>query len=330
MSLQIVPLRDGHLGDAAALVAARYRAEREHTPSLPPRYEHVDSMFPLLRDLAGRAPGVAAIRDGRLAGFLLGLALEEYRGKRSAYSPEWANAADAGDGHEIYRGMYARLSARWVANGCFTHLVTVMAHHSQAIDAWHWLGFGLTAVDAMRDLAPVQGVAADVDVRRARVEDVEQAMALCQALQRHLAAVPTFVAFAEKQGREFHEEWLADPDNVLWLAYHGGEAVACMGLEPSNPTAAYVIRDEKTVSIARAFTKEPVRNRGIGTALLGRSVDRARSAGYERCAVDFEPENVPGARFWLRHFRPVCYSFIRCVDERVAWAHGDRADEDLW
>ena len=40
--------------------------------------------------------------------------------------------------------------------------------------------------------------------------------------------------------------------------------------------------------------------------------------GYVRCAVDFEPENVLGARFWLRAFQPVCYSLFRQVDERAA------------
>jgi len=112
MSLEIVSLQDEHLEDAAALVTARYRALREQVPSLPSRYEDASSILPLLRDLAGKAPGVVAMRDGRLAGFLLGMVLPEFRGKRSVYSPEWANAADAEDSGETYREMYAHLSAR--------------------------------------------------------------------------------------------------------------------------------------------------------------------------------------------------------------------------
>jgi hypothetical protein len=34
--------------------------------------------------------------------------------------------------------------------------------------------------------------------------------------------------------------------------------------------------------------------------------------------VDFEPQNIPAAHFWLKHFQPVCYSLIRHVDERIA------------
>ena len=329
MPLEIVPLRDEHLEDAAALVTARYRALRERAPSLPPRYEDVGSILPPLRDLAGQAPGVVAMREGQLVGFLQGMVIPEFRGKRGAYSPEWANAAHAEDSRETYREMYARLSARWVADGCFTHVITLLAHDREAIDAWHWLGFGLISVDAIRDLTPVQGTTADVEVRRAGLEDIEQAMTLSHALWQHLAAAPIFLRSIEKQGRAFHEQWLANSDNMLWLAYRGGQAVACMGLEPASPDACYIIRDEKTTSITSAFTTESERNKGIGTALLNHSLDWARSVGYERCAVDFEPQNISATRFWLRHFQPVCYSLIRRVDERVAWAHEKRDDKDL-
>jgi GNAT superfamily N-acetyltransferase len=318
MSLEIVPLRDEHLEDAAVLVTARYRALRERVPSLPSRFEDASSILPPLHDLAGQAPGVAAIRDGRLAGFLLAMVIPEFRGKRGAYSPEWANAADAEDSREIYRKMYAHLSARWVADGCFTHVITLLAHDREAVDAWHWLGFGLTSVDAIRDLTPAQGALADVEVRRAGLEDIEQAMALNHALVQHLAAAPIFLCSVGNEGRTFHEQWLANSDNALWLACHGEEVVACMGFEPASPDACYVIRDEKTVSITSAFTTEGERGNGIATTLLNHALLWARSVGYQRCAVDFEPQNIPAVRFWLRHFQPVCYSQIRHVDERVA------------
>ena len=34
--------------------------------------------------------------------------------------------------------------------------------------------------------------------------------------------------------------------------------------------------------------------------------------------------NVLAARFWLSHFWPVCYSLVRRVDEKIAWAHERR------
>lgn len=316
MSLHIVPLRNKHLEDAAALVTAHYRALRRQVSPLPPRYEELSSILPLLRDLAEHAPGVAAIRGERLVGFLLAMVIPEFRGQRGAYSPEWANGAQAEGGREIHREMYAYLSARWAADGCFTHAITLLAHDREAIDAWHWLGFGLAAVDAIRDLAPLQGTIASVEIRRAGLEDIEEAMMLDQALHRHLAAAPIFLI--DDHGGEFYEQWLVNSDNVLWLAQRGREAVACIGLEPSSSEACYITRDEGTASITSAFTQESERNSGIGTALLKHSLDWARSAGYQRCAVDFEPQNISAVRFWLRHFQPVCYSQIRNVDKGPA------------
>lgn len=329
MTLHIVPLSDEHLADAAALFVARYRALRAQVPFLPSRYEEPGVTWPLLSDLAGRAPGVAALRGSRLAGFLLGMPLPAFRGRRAVYSPEWANGADLDGSREIYWEMYAHLAARWVANGCFTHLVSVLAHDRAGIVGWHWLGFGAVAMDAVRDLSPVRG-AAPVEVRRAGADDIEPALALSEGLERHLAAAPTFLARVERYGRAQEERALADPARALWLAYQGAEAVGCMRIGPPNPDACTIIHDDKTASIDRAFTREGARRRGVAAALLDRALEWARAEGCERCAVDFEPMNVLAARFWTSHFQPVCHSLGRCVDERVAWANERRQDADMW
>ncbi|GAH27730.1 unnamed protein product, partial [marine sediment metagenome] len=77
------------------------------------------------------------------------------------------------------------------------------------------------------------------------------------------------------------------------------------------------IVDEKTTSIYGAFTMKNMRGSGIATALLNHALEFARVAEYERCAVDFEPMNLAGSRFWLKHFKPVCLSLFRQIDLRV-------------
>jgi hypothetical protein len=51
--------------------------------------------------------------------------------------------------------------------------------------------------------------------------------------------------------------------------------------------------------------------------LLDQALMSARALGYERCAVPFEPMNILGTRFWLKFFKPVCFSIVRYIDERV-------------
>ncbi|HSR33693.1 MAG TPA: GNAT family N-acetyltransferase [Anaerolineae bacterium] len=318
MSITLVPLEEKHLEDAAALVSVRSRAQRQQTPLLPPRFEDTDTILPWLRDLAGQVPGVAALQGGRLAGFLLAMVIPEFRGKRSTFSPEWANAADTEDSRRIYEEMYTHLSTQWVADGCHVHLVCMLSQDRPGLDAWRWLGFGLSAADGIRDLSPAPGPPVDVEIRRAETKDAGQAVTLLEALRHHLMAAPTFLFRNEPMKVPQMRKWLANPANALWLAYQGSQAVACLGQGSANPDASVIVDDEGTTSIVSAFTREDTRGEGIATALLNRALDWGRAEGYRRCAVDWEPMNVLANRFWLRHFQPVSYALARHIDERVA------------
>jgi GNAT superfamily N-acetyltransferase len=66
--------------------------------------------------------------------------------------------------------------------------------------------------------------------------------------------------------------------------------------------------------IQGAYTKEHLRGKGIGSALLKQALKWARSQGYGRCAVDFEAENVLACAFWLRYFEPTCFSLVRHIN----------------
>jgi GNAT superfamily N-acetyltransferase len=315
MSIEVVPLEEGHLEDAAALVTRRYSDLRQQVGFLPRRYAEASTILPLLRQVVGGAPGVVATRGGRLVGFLGGWLIPSFRGRRTVFSPEWANGAEPGQSRRVYEVMYSELAKFWVTEGCLTHMISLLADDRDAVEGWHWLGFGMVAADALRTLEPIAGGEAEVDVRRAGREDVERVMALDRALCRHLAAAPVFLADREEPGRGYYEEWLQDAEKAVWLADRGGEAVAYLGLGPASDDASTIIYDERTTSVSGAFTREGVRGGGIGTGLLDRGLAWARDRDYERCAVDFEPMNPPAARFWLRHFEPVCYTVMRQVDE---------------
>jgi GNAT superfamily N-acetyltransferase len=334
MSIQIVPFAQEYLEQAASMVAARYRAARGLIPFLPARFEEPEAILPRLQDHAGSVPGVAALREGRLVGYLLTL-LVMNRGERLAYVPDCGHAADAAGRYDIYRQMYAAVADQWLAHGCFWHAITFYPDEREALEAWFSVGFGLAVIDSLRELdlacelGPAQQPAAAVEVRRARPVDVDWVAPLELALERHLSAPPVYLPLIIEDGRRGLERWLADEAHALWLAFQDGEAVAYLRLEPSEglvlPTSA-----ETTVSITGAFTREEARGQGIGAALLQHAFNWARSAGYVHCSVDFESANIPGSRFWLGSgFQPVCHSLMRRIDGRLAWAHAGRDEEDV-
>lgn len=317
-SIEIVPFQRDHLQDAAASVANRYREERGFNKSLPNQFEDADAILPLLEGYANGQAGIAAICEKRLIGFLIGL-LITVRQAKTAYVPDWGHAVDSEGGQKIYQTMYANLARRWVADGYFAHAVTLLAHECGITDAWFSLGFGMVEVDAVRNVNPIEGGKTEVEIRRAGLEDIDVVLTLRDALERHLAEAPIFIPLITERGRKFYEKWLPDSANALWLAYRDSDVVALLELTPSSRLGVLMpVADENTVTIIGAFTKENLRLSGIGTTLLNHSLEWARSVGYKNCAVEFESANITGSSFFRENgFKPVCYSLIRHIDERI-------------
>jgi GNAT superfamily N-acetyltransferase len=317
--VHIISFAEQHVEDAAALVARRYTNLRGVVPSMPACYERPAALQSLVHNLTEHNAGVAAIDGGQLIGFLAGMTLPEFRGKRSVYSPEWGNAAIEDRSREVYQRMYAALSDAWVSERSIAHYVSVFAHDEPGIEAWFWQSFGLVSVDAMRGVSPAksESIEANIETGPATLADIDTLLQLNAALKDYIQSAPMFLIDDDVWDRTAWEEYLQDERNRVWLAYSSGEPVAFVQIGPANPDACYVIRDPKTVSITGAFTVEAHRTQGVATVLLNRALDWAREHGYERCAVDFEPMNVLGARFWLRHFQPFCYSMQRLVNDRL-------------
>lgn len=328
MAFEFVPLTEDHLEAAAAMAAARYAAGREQDPAWPQRFEDPDAILPRLRGMIEQAPGAAALREGRLAGFLVAY-LFMHRGERTAYSPDFGHAADADRLWDIYRGLYAVLSQAWLRQGSFQHFLTLFAHEREALDAWASVGFGMLTLDALRDMRPVEGAQAAVRIRRLGPEEIDVLTPLELALKRHLASSPMFIPLLIEDGRASRVEWLANPDHALWIASQDGEAVGWLCLQPSK-APVLPVADRGTVACTGAYTLPEARGTGVGSALLTHGLAWAREQGYTRCSVDFETANLPGMAFWLgRGFQPVCYSLARRVDERLAWAGADRDEADV-
>lgn len=317
-----------HVEACARLFSRNYRAARSKVPCMPECYENHERIVPLLTDLIKRAPGTVALKHGELVGYLAGQLLHEWRGRRTVYAPFWAHAADEAGHEQIYRKMYAHLSSQWIANGCFTHLITALAHDKETREALSWMGFGMVVVDTMRDMTRIHIPALDIRIKQADVNDLEKIVALDNKLAMYLAGSSMFLPLIEKRKKPYHEEWLAKPSHALWLASLAGETVAYLKMCPLDMN--YLVTDEKTIWIQGAYTTEHARGKGIGTRLLDHALAWAQEQGYERCAVDFESDNALACAFWLHHFQPVCFSLSRHVDPRIVWAHADREDKHFW
>ncbi|MCH7800431.1 MAG: GNAT family N-acetyltransferase [Chloroflexi bacterium] len=321
MPIEVVEFEDDHLEVSAALVAARYGAEMQQEPLLSHKYQHAATTLPSLQNLRGRGPGVAALENGRLIGFILSM-VSMFNGVYTAWVPDSGHGTDTQHSRNVYRDMYAHLASRWVASGCFTLVVSVTAHHRQAIDAWHSLGFGMTNVDALRDLSSLSEPRDGIDIRRAGSNDVDAVMSLEKDLNRHLASSPTFLpSLPNPATRRSVEERLSNSENLTWIACRTGASVGCLSAETSSDGSTLARSDDGILGLVRAYVEPDARSLGVGTALVNAALGWGRSAGHKVCAVHFESANIQATRFWLgAGFRPVVYSLTRRLDDRIAWA----------
>ena len=322
-----VDLQPSHVDAAAKLVCARLaalHAERPHSVAPDDCDERIRAQ---LRQLSHDVPCVVALDQGRVTGFL-GAFLTDFRGIPTAYVPDWGHAA-AGDAYHVYRGMYANLAQRWLDNGCFQQAITLFAHERVAMEAWISLGFGAVVIDAVRAPAATRPATDQLEIHRAGPADLETVLRLEIELWRHLSRAPVFIPFLFERSRDAWTARLAQDDAPVWLARHAGDPVAFFSMTPPEHAVLPVAAPD-TIAIDGAFTQPAARAHGIAGHLLDTGLAWARAQGYARVSVDFESANVEASHFWLGHgFDPVCYSFMRRVDSRLAWANAARHPADI-
>jgi GNAT superfamily N-acetyltransferase len=281
-----------------------------------------DGVRPHIERLADAGHGFAAIEDGRLVGYLAGIRIPGFKGHATGFlATDFGHAAlgDSAARVSTYRKLYSVAAEQWLIADVLTHAITIPANDSAARELFVRLGFGMLVIDAVRPL-PGQPIAArcrsEVQIVRAGVADAPLLMPLAAGLADHLRRSPIFLRHEAPTLAE-QIDWLRNDGQALWIALEDGEPLGFIQCEPTPSDVAWHVQDSGTVSITGAFVKPECRGSGIADRLLAILLEWATARGYQRCAVDCESANHEGCDFWLRHFEPVCYSYIRRVDDRI-------------
>lgn len=299
------PFHADDIPAAGALLAARHRAHRLSCRLLSPRYEHeptataeVAAAFAL-----PDASGAVAVREGNMAGFLLGA---------PKASPVWgSNVWVDAAGHavaepELVRDMYGLAAARWVQESRIAHYVLVPASDEDLLRAWYRLGFGQQQAHAVRPLpdetpVPPPGVM----VRRARRSDLPALARLEVELPRQHSLAPTFSASTVPSYEECLAGWEEDFDDPAYTTFVAefqdivvGSSIGCsLELSSSHPP---VTRPDHAGFLAFAAVFPHARGRGAGRALGEAVIAWTAQAGYDCVATDWRVTNLLSSRTWPR------------------------------
>ncbi len=337
-SLTVRPFEASDIETASELLAARQMADRALVTALDPGLEDAEVcathlVEPIAR--SRRAEGVAALRNGRIVGFLFGERMtfaptefpSMFIAPHSISIPVHGHAVERGeDVSAVYRAMYGYLAAGWTRRGFFIHQSHIFAADAELQEAWVALGFGRMTTAAIRATEPVTGTLdASIEVHRASAEDLEVVMALADTLFKFHSTSPIFWPFLNEPqaaAREAQRALLDDPRSGYFIAYRDGRPIAMQTYNVPGFTPAIVPR-QGNVYLFEGVVEPDVRGGGIGTRLLAEGMAWARQQGHQWCTLHFASANPSGGPFWLGHgFRPVEYTMVRHIDERVAWANG--------
>ena len=302
--LEIVPFNDAHLDDAAALLAARHERHREAEPLLPELPDPTEAVEREWR--AEGANGVFASRGSKAVGYLIAAPFTI-----GAAAP-WMRANIAGQAiegdREAMRDLYAAAARRWVEDGLTHHACFVPSYDAELVDAWFRLSFGASSYLAMRETAPEEPFAADVEIRAGTPDDYEHAARLELEMSAAMIPSPSFSDVGLQTFEEVLAEWREDDNGEfeLFVAERDGRVVGQFLLY-RRPPDLRVPADG--IDLAQASTAPESRGTGVGRALTAHVIRWAHEHDHPVMTTDWRVTNLWASRFWpKRGFRP---SFVR-------------------
>jgi ribosomal protein S18 acetylase RimI-like enzyme len=317
--LEVVPFSDGHLDDAGGLLAARHARQREAEPALPARFESPVAARAEVEQAwrAEGASGAAAIRDGRVVGYLVGAPLEA----RIWGENVWVDlAGHAVEEPEDLRDLYAAAAERWVEAGRTRHYALVPAGDAALVEAWFRVGFGQQHAHGLQEVAPRELVLPDgVEIRAPRADEVEELIDVDLSLPAHQGRSPVFSDIGLPSREDSREEWaktLAGDEEEVLVAYRNGKPLAVWSVTPLEVSKVHkgLGRPERAAFLGFAATLPEARGGGLGLALTDASLNWAARHGYEVMMTDWRVTNLLSSRFWPRRgFRPVFLRLYRSI-----------------
>jgi ribosomal protein S18 acetylase RimI-like enzyme len=317
--LDVVPFSEEHLDDAAKLLAARQARHRETEPALPERYEHPSEAREEIEQAwrVKGASGTAALREGRVVGYLIGTPREAKTWGENV----WVElAGHAVEEPENTRDLYGKAAAQWVEEGRTRHYAFVPSSDPSLVDAWFRLGFGQQHAHALQEVTPREvALPIGIEIREPREEEIEELIEVDLTLPAHQGRSPVFSSIGQPTREELREEWastLAGDEEHVLVAYQEGKPVAVWSVSRVELSSQHrgLGRPERAAFLGFAATLPEFRGSGLGLALTDASFNWAAENGYEVMVTDWRVTNLLSSRFWPRRgFRPVFLRLYRAI-----------------
>jgi GNAT superfamily N-acetyltransferase len=308
--LELRSFAEDHLDAAAELLAARHRHHRATEPLLSERFEDARATRDEVASLWAQddVSGGVLLRDGDVAGFLLGTRREDQNWGANI----WIEAAGYAVAEaELIRDLYAFCSQRWVDEGRTRHYALVPALDDQ-VDAWFRMSFGAQQAHGIKEIDQQPW---PPGARRAEPGDIEALMEIVPLIAEHHGRAPVFSGVDWDEDADELRMMLAAEiadDELGELVYErDGRVVAHFELVSAKKGSMHrsLAQPDRAALLGFAASLPGVRGSGAGVALTEAASAWAHEQGYATMVTDWRETNLLSSRFWpARGFRR---SFLR-------------------
>jgi ribosomal protein S18 acetylase RimI-like enzyme len=127
-----------------------------------------------------------------------------------------------------------------------------------------------------------------MEIREARLEEMDQVRALFREYQTWVADAFCFTSFEEELAGLPGPYTFADRGALL-VAVEGTERAGCVGLRRI---------DDRAGEMKRLYLREAFQGRGVGANLISSVVEKARAFGYESLRLDTLPKMQAAQRLY--------------------------------
>jgi GNAT superfamily N-acetyltransferase len=318
--IHISPLTVNDLPAAASLFTQKFKELRDQIPILPASLEDPSQVIRRMEHLLSKAPVYAATQNGQLVGYLGGYIINHFRDgdRRGAYCPEWAHAVVPENIPVVVPALYRSASGAWTDAGVSVHAITLLANDHIGRETWFWNGFGLSVVNAVREMQPfLAHLNSSFEIRPADSDDAQILADLDEEHSQHYSNPPVFMPKRAPIDNEGFKHFLGNSRNSVWLALHNNHPAGFIQFEGSSFGAAEIVNATDSLAITGAYVRPEHRGQGVAALILNEALKANAFPKYARCSVDFESFNPEAAAFWKKYFQPVCFSLMRIPEHLV-------------
>ncbi|WP_207729319.1 GNAT family N-acetyltransferase [Clostridium sp. 'deep sea'] len=277
----------------------------------------------MLSDLVSKNPCYVAIEKDKVIGYISGISnIKELKASLTGvYVPEWAHSVKVNvDREKVYNALYKTIAKEWVRLGNFTHIISFYGNEHKLHNLFVEFGFGMLTIDGIKQVNKNNDIISvdNLMIREMCEQDIYEVGLLHNELINHLLSSPIYLYLNNpKLSSDELKNKFMSKNIKTFVALKNKEIISAIRVMLNNGPGCKTVIDKGTLGINFAYTKNKYRGCGVTPCLLREVLKWGSKHDMIRCVVDFESQNRPATKFWLKHFKPVCKTFMRKVDDRV-------------